>query len=85
MLLLPHSSMFFCNEIVRNVFVLIVKDFGQNDLISSAYPTQSRTPLNCASPSAFLMDCNLVLITSNGFTDRAANEPAAQPENYNFH
>lgn len=45
-----------------------------------SYPMQSNIPLNCISPSAFFNACNLVFTTSNGFTDNAANEPAAQPE-----
>lgn len=45
-----------------------------------SYPMQSKMPLNCISPSAFFNACNRVLITSNGFTDNAANEPAAQPD-----
>lgn len=43
------------------------------------YVIQSNTPLYVGSPGAFLITCNLVLITSNGFTDNAAIEPAVQP------
>lgn len=40
---------------------------------------QSNTPLYVGSPGAFLITCNLVLITSNGLTNSAAVEPATQP------
>lgn len=40
---------------------------------------QSSTPSYVGSPGAFLITCNLVLTTSNGFTDNAATEPAVQP------
>lgn len=42
--------------------------------------TQSSTPSYVGSPGAFLITCNLVLTTSNGFTDNAAIEPAVQPD-----
>lgn len=37
-------------------------------------------PLNSFSPSAFLIACKRVLITSSGLTNNAANEPAAKPD-----
>lgn len=40
---------------------------------------QSNTPVYVGSPGAFLITCNLVLITSNGLTIIAAVEPAAHP------
>lgn len=40
---------------------------------------QSITPSYVGSPGAFLMACNLVLITSKGLTNNAAVDPAAQP------
>lgn len=41
---------------------------------------QSNTPLYVGSPGAFLITCSLVFTTSNGLTDNAAVEPAAQPD-----
>ena len=32
------------------------------------------------SPGAFLIACNRVLITSNGLTNKAAVDPATQPD-----
>ena len=45
-----------------------------------SYLMQSMIPLNSFSPSAFLIACKRVLITSNGLTNNAANEPAAKPD-----
>lgn len=36
-------------------------------------------PLNFISPSALLSACSRVLMTSNGFTAKAAVEPATHP------
>lgn len=44
------------------------------------YVKQSATPLYSTSASDFLIACNLVLITSIGFTAKAALEPAIQPD-----
>lgn len=40
---------------------------------------QSITPSYVGSPGAFLIACNLVLITSKGLTNNAAVDPATQP------
>lgn len=45
-----------------------------------SYAKQSITPLYSISASDFLIACNLVLITSIGFTAKAALEPATQPD-----
>lgn len=45
-----------------------------------SYVKQSTTPLYSTSASDFLIACNLVLITSIGFTAKAALEPATQPD-----
>lgn len=46
---------------------------------TNLYPMQSRTPLYVGSPGALLIACSLVLITSNGLTNNAADEPATHP------
>lgn len=43
------------------------------------YPIQSKRPLNFISPSALLSAWSRVLMTSNGFTAKAAVEPATHP------
>lgn len=48
-------------------------------MIPITHIIQSNTPLYVGSPGAFLITCNLVLITSNGLTINAAVEPAAHP------
>lgn len=45
-----------------------------------SYIKQSTTPLYSTSASDFLMVCSLVLITSIGFTAKAALDPATQPD-----
>ena len=49
-------------------------------MVCLTHPRASPIPEYVASVEAFDKTCNLVLITSNGFTAKAEKEPAAQPE-----
>lgn len=71
----------FCYTIFIEIIIILKTEFDFLKVLNRyTYKIQSSIPLNTISPSALFRACKRVLITSNGLTASAANDPAAQPD-----